>query len=349
MVQRLISGMVYCQIRTDSNLFEWHNTPDDEIQKTIEKKYKNLTRARLETLDNNCKEETLEIVPLSSISLKGMIKYIPRNDSCSKNIINSFFMILFKEVDDLIFYKYKTDLSSLFSKFATKFRDLTHEADNLSGKIQELLADFNRKVITQLESLKEKELVEKRAEKEEEIDVKVKKKKEFVFKIVVCGDAAVGKTSLVLKFTDNAFRRQYLPTLGVNISEKKLTLNNASIKLMLWDLSGQKKFKMMRTSSYPGALAYIFVFDTTNPQTLKNLEFWYKEVDSINKNIIGLLLGNKIDLQEQENIDEENLKDFRANRKLKYFRTSALTGENVEKAFEYLAEKLYYKRKKPTI
>ncbi|MFO8017366.1 MAG: Rab family GTPase [Promethearchaeia archaeon] len=345
MVKTLISGILYCQIRKDANVFEWISANDYDMKRKVEKRYESLTKVNLATLNNNCKEETLEIIPFSSLTLKGMIKYIPRDDECSENLINSFLMILFKEVDDLIFYKYQKDLATLFSQYSRKLRQISNHSTGDHQRVHNLLKSFEGELIERLESLKTKELQEKKSEVTEEDQFKIEKKKSFVFKIIVCGDAAVGKTSLVLKFTDNAFRRQYLPTLGVNISEKKLHLNGALIKLMLWDLSGQKKFKMMRTSSYPGALAYIFVFDTTNPKTLKNLEFWYEEVKGMrktDKQFIGLLLGNKIDLEEKQNIEKALIEKYRSDWNFKYFQTSALTGKNVEEAFQFLAEKLYY-------
>ncbi|MGV9173942.1 MAG: Rab family GTPase [Promethearchaeia archaeon] len=345
MVHKLISGILYCQIRKGSNLFEWRSVDYDEFKKVIEKHYQSLTNVALATLNDQCSEKVLEIVPFSSLNLKAMIQYIPRDEDCSENVINSFLMILFKEVDDLIFYKYQDNLSLLFSQYGEKFQELTQGTAGDRSTIQNLLAKFEEELVEKLETLKTQELQEKNSEESEEEKFEIEKKKSFVYKIVVCGDAAVGKTSLVLKFTDNAFRRQYLPTLGVNISEKKLHLDGALIKLMLWDLSGQKKFKMMRTSSYPGALAYIFVFDTTDPKTLENLEFWYEEVQRIRrteKPFIGLLLGNKVDLEEEQNINKELVDQYRSKWELKYFKTSALTGRNVERAFQFLAEKLYY-------
>ncbi len=101
------------------------------------------------------------------------------------------------------------------------------------------LKSFNSRIVTLLESLRTKEMQREQETQPSE----VKPEEVYIKKIVVAGDASVGKTSLILTFTDKAFTRQYIPTLGVNICEKLVIIGKDMVRMMLWDLAGQEKFE----------------------------------------------------------------------------------------------------------
>jgi len=166
----------------------------------------------------------------------------------------------------------------------------------------------------------------------------------YNFKIVVCGDPGVGKTSTILRFTDDAFVRTYIPTLGVNISEKNVEVNKIKVKLILWDIAGQIKFEAMRRHFYKGAEAVIFIFDLTNRKSFESIPNWYKDVERniihIEDEIIGFILGNKEDLSDQRTINFEESSLFAEKLNLEYVETSALTGKNVEEIFFKLTKTL---------
>ena len=107
------------------------------------------------------------------------------------------------------------------------------------------------------------------------------KERKFVFKIVVIGDGAVGKTSLIARFAEKTFQAEYKPTLGTNIVIKELKVGNNSIKLLLWDIAGQAKWRDVRHLYYKGAQGCILVFDVTRPGTFESIPSWFTDLVEI--------------------------------------------------------------------
>ncbi|MFX0071543.1 MAG: Rab family GTPase, partial [Candidatus Hermodarchaeota archaeon] len=211
------------------------------------------------TTDQGVIPKSAVIMPFPSFNLKGIVKYIERQtDSFKGGTALSTITLLFNEADDVIFYKYIDYLESAFNDFAEKIIDLKsnrattndifYEINNLNLKISEILNDLQKK---------EKPTSDSEAFPEE--DLEEESAVAYNFKIVVCGDPGVGKTSTILRFTDGAFARTYIPTLGVNISEKNVEVKNIKVKLILWDIAGQIKFEAMRRHFYKGAEAVIFI------------------------------------------------------------------------------------------
>ncbi len=170
-------------------------------------------------------------------------------------------------------------------------------------------------------------------------------------KIAVVGDGAVGKTSLVLQFTEKSFKEVYLQTIGANFAIKTLTLdaehNNEEVRLSCWDLAGQEHFASVRSSFYSGALGVIYVYDLTRKETLENLVEWKKEVDKRVPGIPAVMLGNKVDLIDQREVTDadggEMAKKLDA---YKLWETSAKTGENVDSAFATIGMLAYEEAKR---
>jgi small GTP-binding protein len=166
---------------------------------------------------------------------------------------------------------------------------------------------------------------------------------DYKFKIIVCGDPGVGKTSTVLRFTDNAFTTNYIPTLGVNISEKFIKFHEDIVDLVLWDVAGQVKFDRMRKHFYQGVDGILLVFDLTRPESFRSIEKWYND---IMKNIeteyevVGFILGNKYDLVEQRDVDKDRVIALKERLNLDYFEISALTGHNINEVFSKITHEI---------
>ena len=170
------------------------------------------------------------------------------------------------------------------------------------------------------------------------------RKLDYKFKIIVVGDPGVGKTSLILRYTNNAFRRSYIPTLGVHVSDKVFKINDVVVQLVIWDLAGQQKFDTMRHQFYFGSDGFILVFDLTNLNSFENLSNWFLDIQNQFKdqtNLMGYVIGNKCDLKEQVKINSENANELASYLNLSFLETSALSGQNVDKVFTQLAEALY--------
>ena len=111
----------------------------------------------------------------------------------------------------------------------------------------------------------------------EEGEIVFKGKTEEIYKVIVLGDPAVGKTELLTKFTKNEFEEKYLPTVGVSILKETIELEDkeATINLMFWDIAGQPQFYMLHHPYFNGADGIFLVFDTTRSSTFSNVNNWY--------------------------------------------------------------------------
>ena len=292
------------------------------------------------TTDQGIVPNSLVIMPFPAFKLKGIIKYIEREDNSRRGgVALSSIALLFNEADDLIFYKYMDYLESVFSESAKKLIELENgeaksdeifvEIDKFRQKLTEILDDLyqKEKTISELEAFPEEKIKEDLLESN--------------FKIVVCGDPGVGKTSTILRLTDNAFMRTYVPTLGVSISERLLTLGDKHVNLILWDIAGQSKFEIMRRHFYKGTDAVILIFDLTNRQSFESVSNWFKDIKKYEKDVIGLIFGNKEDLLDKRKIPTEEAINTANALNLEYVETSALTGKNIEQSFYKVAETLF--------
>ncbi len=335
MVKDLITGLVYTDIGGEfsekSPLICVPYDLSQEILTQVRKRLIPLSRDEITAIPESL------IIEFPSVELKAIVRFIRWEDPRQpEGIGRAFITLLFKEGDDIIFYKYKDDIDRIFNEIQKKLVEVSKiDPNNINAELKA----FNSKLITLFETLRVKEM---QREKETQPS-DVKPEEIYIKKIVVAGDASVGKTSLILRFTDRAFSRHYIPTLGVNICEKLVFIGKDIVRMMLWDLAGQEKFEQFRRNSYAGSEATIFVFDLTNPKSFQNLEKWYKEAKKNQKTpskIVGIILGNKSDLTKDRKVKKEDIDVFSKKYNLNYYETSALTGDNVETAFLTLAQAL---------
>jgi len=295
------------------------------------------------TGEGNFIPKSLVIVPFPSFQLKALVKFIKWDDDSRRGgFARSSITLLFNQEDDVIFYKYLSELEKICQKCAKHL--IKYEGKRVGkAKFIEEIRIIYENVVRALEKLRQDELVTPSSITTPKIETESEEISNYIFKIIVCGDAEVGKTSLVLRFTDNAFNRRYLPTLGTNISEKILRVRGVIIQLILWDIAGQKKFQRMRKHFYSGSNGVILVFDLTRMNTFKSITATYKDINKsliYGENISGFIIGNKNDLESRE-VNRDDAEKLAQKLNLGYIETSALTGENVEEAFYNIAETLY--------
>lgn len=160
---------------------------------------------------------------------------------------------------------------------------------------------------------------------------------DWVLKLCLLGDGAVGKTSLVYRFIEGRFSTDFKSTLGVNLLKKKITIEemNASVTCNIWDLGGQEAYRKLRNLYLEGSNGALIVYDVTNPASFKNLDDWLSSFKNLRGNRPTLLIGNKIDLSRKVTADQA--KEYaKTHENMVYLETSAKTGENVEEAFKQL-------------
>jgi len=156
-----------------------------------------------------------------------------------------------------------------------------------------------------------------------------------IVKVVIAGDAGVGKTSLIRRYCTDAFDESRVATGGVDFQIKIVELDKRSIKLSIWDIAGQEKFGAFRDTFYRGAKAVALVYDLTEPTTMETLPRWHAEIAQICPTAQFVVVGNKIDLERK--VSREQVEGWAGSMGFPYFETSALTGNNVSDLFTELA------------
>lgn len=178
-----------------------------------------------------------------------------------------------------------------------------------------------------------------------------KKGDKFTFKVTVIGDGAVGKTSLIKKFTQGNFQEEYIQTIGAQFSKYIEDIKEDRCKLFFWDIAGQDTFHFLRPAFYKASVAAIIVFsleeNELGKESFKHVTKWYSEIKKFCEDIPIVLFGNKVDLVEEEKLDDSNILKLREKKDiLEYYRTSAKTGQGVHEAFQAIIKELYSKFKK---
>ncbi len=176
----------------------------------------------------------------------------------------------------------------------------------------------------------------------EEISTEIK---EYVFKITILGQSAVGKTSLINQFVEGSFQEDYKPTLGANIIRKDVNIDkvNAKVRLIMWDLAGQEKYNVIRSMYFQGCVGSLLVYDVTRHDSFAAIESkWLKDFKNyVKKEGAYILIGNKIDLKEQRSVGKEEGEKLAIEIGASTFiETSAKLGMNVEKAFKNLVHQI---------
>ncbi|MFX1390058.1 MAG: Rab family GTPase [Promethearchaeota archaeon] len=166
------------------------------------------------------------------------------------------------------------------------------------------------------------------------------------FKICIVGDFGVGKTTLLHQYLERRFTPNVASTIGSNFFVKRLKIPEVEnlITLQIWDLAGQQHFKWVRQEFYKGAKGIVYVFDLNNKKTFESLTEWKKEIDKSINSFSSILIGNKLDLINNEHRlikKEESQKIQQYLSACDYIETSAKSGSNVEKFFLTLITYMY--------
>ena len=150
---------------------------------------------------------------------------------------------------------------------------------------------------------------------------------------------AVGKSCILLQFTDNKFRYQHELTIGVEFGAKTIDINGKSIKIQIWDTAGQEAFQAITRTYYKGAIGALLVYDITRRETFTHATKWLDDVrTNSSKNVTVILIGNKKDLEDKRQVSYEEGEAFAKENGLMFLETSAKTAYNVVEAFNLSAQ-----------
>ena len=170
---------------------------------------------------------------------------------------------------------------------------------------------------------------------------------EIYFKVLLVGDASVGKTCLMSRFIYNRFDEGYMSTIGVTFYTKIYDHKGNKIKLQLWDTAGQERFHSITSNYFRNADGILFIYDITNINSFEGVKDWIKESEDYDydNNTQKILLGNKCDLIDSREVQKEEVEIFCNEKKMDFFETSAKENINLDKAFKRIVE-LIFKAKK---
>ncbi len=157
---------------------------------------------------------------------------------------------------------------------------------------------------------------------------------DYLFKILLIGDTAVGKSSLLVRFTEDIFTDTYMSTIGVDFKVRTIKLDEKTIKLQIWDTAGQERFRNITSSYYRGANGVMIIYNVNNQKTFNNARYWLDEVAKYaDPNINKLLVGNKADNPSMREVEYNRGREFADSQKISFVETSAKNANNVNRAF----------------
>ena len=169
----------------------------------------------------------------------------------------------------------------------------------------------------------------------------------LIFKIVLIGDSNVGKTNILSKYLQNEFNPDSKATVGVEFGSKTININNNVIKAQIWDTAGTEKYRSITNAYYKGAKGAFVVYDISRKTSFNNIDKWLFDLkNNGDENINIILVGNKIDLENDRDVTTEEGEKKAILNKASFIETSAKNGNNIEKAFNLMIENVYENFKK---
>ena len=164
-----------------------------------------------------------------------------------------------------------------------------------------------------------------------------------VYKVLLLGDSTVGKTCILLKYTDKIFQDVHMMTIGLDYRLKTMKLKNGTdVKLQIWDTAGQDRFRSITKNYYKGSQGIILIYDVTSIKTFENVKSWVTQIhEEISDKVVIYLVGNKIDIEGERKVTTEEGEKLAEELGLPFMETSAKTGKNIDEIFIDVVERIH--------
>ena len=160
-------------------------------------------------------------------------------------------------------------------------------------------------------------------------------------KIMLIGDANVGKTSLLKKYCYNEFSKNYISSIGIDFQVKYININKKKVKAQLWDTTGQERYQVLAKNFFNSNDGFIIVYDITNRKSYNNINYWVEQInESAPNHSKCVIFGNKNDLIERRQVELNEGKELGKKYNYKFFETSAKDGINLNEGFESLFKEI---------
>jgi small GTP-binding protein len=165
-------------------------------------------------------------------------------------------------------------------------------------------------------------------------------------KILLLGDQAVGKTSVLSRYCLNEFKLTTMGTAGVDLQKKIVNIEGENLKVMIYDTAGHERFRSIAKTQYKGSKGIILLYDVTDKKTYDSVSYWMNNIkEDADSGVEVILVGNKIDLDQDRKISYEMGAELAGKYGVPFVETSAKSGENVEEAFKKIITNIYNKEK----
>ena len=156
----------------------------------------------------------------------------------------------------------------------------------------------------------------------------------YLLKYVIVGDASVGKSNLLLRYSHGQFREEYQLTIGVEFGSNNVLIDDKVYRIQIWDTAGQENFRSITRAYYKNSACALIVYDIARRSSFDSISSWIEDCkNSSPKSVFMVLVGNKSDLEENREVSEEEGRELAEKNGMLFFETSAKTGKNVEQVF----------------
>ncbi|KAJ3670176.1 hypothetical protein LUZ60_010500 [Juncus effusus] len=168
---------------------------------------------------------------------------------------------------------------------------------------------------------------------------------DYLIKLLLIGDSGVGKSCLLLRFSDDTFTTSFITTIGIDFKIRTIELDGKRVKLQIWDTAGQERFRTITTAYYRGAMGILLVYDVTDESSFNNIRNWIKNIEQhASDNVNKILVGNKADMDESKRaVPTSRGQQLADEYGIKFFETSAKTNFNVEQVFFTIARDIKHR------